>query len=124
MSEPAEIDILEGKVRRVEVRMSDRELRLIDASAEKTGLNRSEYLRLRGLKRVYTKVKPLPSPDYENLMLNYRELRAQGNNLNQMTKAIHLAKFTGGSVVIDRSELRAAVEANDRATQAILKTVK
>ena len=124
MSETVKIDPLEGKFRRVEVRISDRELRLIDASAKKTGLTRSEYLRVRGLKRVYTKVKPLPSPDYENLMLNYRELRAQGNNLNQMTKAIHLAKFTGGSVVIDRSELRAAVEANNRATQAILKTVK
>jgi hypothetical protein len=124
MSEPAEIETIEGKFRRVEVRMSDRELRLIDASAQKTGLNRSEYLRVRGLKRVYTKVRPLPSPDYENLMLNYRELRAQGNNLNQMTKAIHLAKFTGGSVVIDRSELRAAVEANNRATQAILKIVE
>jgi hypothetical protein len=124
MSEAVKIDPLEGKFRRVEVRISDRELRLIDASAKKTGLTRSEYLRVRGLKRVYTKVKPLASPDYENLMLNYRELRAQGNNLNQMTKAIHLAKFTGGSVVIDRSELRAAVEANNRATQAILKTVK
>lgn len=124
MSEAVKIDPLEGKFRRVEVRISDRELRLIDASAKKTGLTRSEYLRVRGLKRVYTKVKPLPSPDYENLMLNYRELRAQGNNLNQMTKAIHLAKFTGGSVVIDESELRAAVEANNRATQAILKVVK
>lgn len=124
MSEAVKIDPLEGKFRRVEVRISDRELRLIDASAKKTGLTRSEYLRVRGLKRVYTKVKPLPSPDYENLMLNYRELRAQGNNLNQMTKAIHLAKFTGGSIVINESELRAAVEANNRATQAILKTVK
>ena len=121
MSEAAKVDILEGKFRRVEVRMSDRELRLIDAAAQKTGLNRSEYLRVRGLKRVYTKVQPLPSPDYENLMLNYRELRAQGNNLNQITKAIHLAKFTGQA--IDSTELRAAVEANNRATQAILATL-
>lgn len=123
MSEAAKVDILEGKFRRVEVRMSDRELRLIDAAAQKTGLNRSEYLRVRGLKRVYTKVKPLPSPDYENLMLNYRELRAQGNNLNQITKAIHTAKFTGQSISIDSTELRAAVEANNRATQAILATL-
>ena len=121
MSKQEEIDILEGKFRRVEVRMSDRELRIIDASAQKTGLNRSEYLRARGLKRVYTAVRNIPNPDYENLMLNYRELRAQGNNLNQITKAIHLAKFTGQSIVIDEAELRAAVAANNRATQAILR---
>jgi Bacterial mobilisation protein (MobC) len=120
MSKPEQVDILEGKTQRVEVRMSKRELKIIDASAKRMRLNRSEYLRARGLKRVYKSIQAIPNPDYANLMLNYRELRAQGNNLNQMTKAIHLAKFTGLSIEIDKTLLQAAVEANNRATQAIL----
>jgi hypothetical protein len=96
------------------------QMKIIDASAKRMRLNRSEYLRTRGLKRVYKSIQAIPNSDYANLMLNYRELRAQGNNLNQMTKAIHLAKFTGQSISVDEAVLQAAVEANNRATQAVL----
>ncbi|WP_310426135.1 plasmid mobilization protein [Chamaesiphon sp. VAR_48_metabat_135_sub] len=120
MKKSEEIDLSKGKTERIEVRMSERELKIIDASAKKMRMNRSEYLRTRGLKRVYKSIQAIPSPDYANLMLNYRELRAQGNNLNQMTKAVHLAKFTGQSIAIDKTVLQAAVEANNRATQAVL----
>lgn len=122
MSKPKQIDILEGKSRRVEVRMSDRELRIIDASAKKANLNRSEYLRLRGQKKVYTKA--LPCHDYDTLTRNYRELRAQGNNLNQIAKALNTAALAGYQVNLDANDLKTAIEANRIATQAIRAALK
>jgi hypothetical protein len=120
MSKPKLVDLPEGKTRRVEVMMSDRELQIIDTNAKKTGLNRSEYLRARGMKRTYTMARHLPDPDYAKLMVNLRELRAQGNNLNQLTRAVHLARLGGDTIHIDRSKLSNTLEANQRATTAVL----
>jgi Bacterial mobilisation protein (MobC) len=92
------IDTLRGKERRIEVRVSDRELQIIDAAAERTGLNRSEYLRAKGLEGIYIKNRSLPDPDYAHLMLNYRELLTQGNNLNQIARALNAARSQGESV--------------------------
>jgi hypothetical protein len=104
MSKPEQVDILEGKTKRVEVRMSKRELKIIDASAKKANLNRSEYLRLRGQKKVY--------------------MRAQGNNLNQIAKALNTALKAGYQVNFDANELKTAIEANRTATQAICAALK
>jgi Bacterial mobilisation protein (MobC) len=122
MSKPEQIDILEGKTKRVEVRMSKRELKIIDASAKKANLNRSEYLRLRGQKKVY--MRALPHHDYDTLTRNYRELRAQGNNLNQIAKALNTALKAGYQVNFDVNELKTAIEANRTATQAICAALK
>ena len=117
MSKTEKIDIFEGKTERVEVRMSKRELKNIDTSATKVNLTRSEYLRLRGQKKVYTRA--LPSRDYETLTRNYRELRAQGNNLNQIAKALNTALKVGHQLNFDGDSLKIAIEANQQATQAI-----
>lgn len=117
MSKQEPIDIFEGKNERVEVRMSKRELEIIDKSARKANLNRSEYLRLRGQKKVYTKA--LPSRDYETLTRNYRELRAQGNNLNQIAKALNTALKIGHQLNFDADDLKVAIAANLVATKAI-----
>lgn len=117
MSKPAEIDILEGKTERVEVRMSKRELKNIDTSAKKVNLTRSEYLRLRGQKKVYTRA--LPSRDYETLTRNYRELQAQGNNFNQIAKALNTALKAGHQVNFDENHLKVAIEANLKTKQEI-----
>jgi hypothetical protein len=122
MSKPEQVDILEGKTKRVEVRMSKRELKIIDASAKKANLNRSEYLRLRGQKKVY--MRALPRHDYDTLTRNYRELRAQGNNLNQIAKALNTALKAGYQVNFDANELKTAIEANRTATQAICAALK
>jgi molybdopterin converting factor small subunit len=122
MSKPEQVDILEGKTKRVEVRMSKRELKIIDASAKKANLNRSEYLRLRGQKKVY--MRALPRHDYDTLTRNYRELRAQGNNLNQIAKALNTALKAGDRVNFDANELKTAIEANRTATQAICAALK
>jgi hypothetical protein len=114
---PEEIDILEGKIRRVEVRMSERELRTIDRSAAKIGITRSEYLRLRGTKQVYTKA--LPERDYTTLSRNYRELRAQGNNLNQIARALNTAQLAGDRVNLDVRDVEAAIASISLTTQII-----
>jgi hypothetical protein len=120
MRKSKQVDRSERKIKRVEVLMSDRELQIVDAAAREMRLNRSEYLRARGLKHPAT--RSIPKPEYAVLMLNYRELRAQGNCLHQMTKAVNLAKINGQSIVIDEIQLQATAEANERATQAILAT--
>jgi hypothetical protein len=114
-----EVDILEGKDRRIEVRVSDRELQIIDASAQKSGCTRSEYLRARGLKRVYMKKRSLPDPDYANLMLNYRELRAQGNNLNQIARVLNTARLRGESVEDYLEVVEATMVVNQETIQTI-----
>jgi Bacterial mobilisation protein (MobC) len=124
MSKQIDVVLPETKCRRVEIVMSDRELQIIDTNARKTGLNRSEYLRARGMKRTYTIARHLPDPDYAKLMSNLRELKAQGNNLNQMTRAVHLARLAGNMVIVDDRQLQATLEANNRATQAILNVMK
>jgi hypothetical protein len=82
MRKSKQVDRSERKIKRVEVLMSDRELQIVDAAAKEMRLNRSEYLRTRGLKHPV--IRSVPKPEYAVLMLNYRELRAQGNCLHQM----------------------------------------
>lgn len=111
----------ERKTERIEILATKSQVKKIDAHAKKTGLNRSQYLLARGEKRTYTMARHLPDPDYAKLMLNLRELKAQGNNLNQLTRAVHLARLNGHHYIgIDEAELQKVAEANQQATQAIL----
>lgn len=119
-----EIDILEGKDRRIEVRVSDRELQIIDTSATKSGCTRSEYLRARGLKRVYMKKRSLPDPDYAHLMLNYRELKAQGNNLNQIARVLNTARLEGEPVGDYLEVVKATMAVNQETLQTIRETMR
>lgn len=113
------IDTLAGKERRIEVRVSDRELQIIDASAERTGLNRSEYLRTKGLEGIDIKNRSLPDPDYAHLMLNYRELLTQGNNLNQIARALNAARSRGESVADYLAAVAATIAVNQQTLQQI-----
>ena len=113
------IDTLAGKERRIEVRVSDRELQIIDASAERTGLNRSEYLRAKGLEGICIKNGSLPDPDYAHLMLNYRELLTQGNNLNQIARALNVARSRGESVEDYLAAVAATIAVNQQTLQQI-----
>lgn len=110
----------ERKTQQVNLKLTQREKQIIDSNAKKTGLNRSDYLIARATKRTYTKANNIPEPDYVNLMLNLRELRAQGNNLNQLTRAVHIAKLQGDLILVDEIQLQATLEANLQARQAIL----
>jgi hypothetical protein len=109
---------LEDKNRRIEVRISDRELQLIDKSANQLRLTRSEYLRMRGLKGVYTRKQELPDTNYAKLMLNYRELKAQGNNLNQIAKVLNQSRLEGKEVDL-LTEIELAIVANRQTVEAI-----
>jgi uncharacterized protein (DUF1778 family) len=122
MKNRAEIDLLERKTSRIEIRVSDRELRLIDAAAQETGLNRSEYLIARGLKQVCVTTRNVAEPNYVSLAQTLRELKAQGNNLNQMTRALHIAIEHGS--IFDLGALETAIDVNYAATQAIIKVMQ
>jgi uncharacterized protein (DUF1778 family) len=120
MSKPLEKDIPERKTQQINLKLTRRQKQIIDNNAKKTGLNRSDYLIARATKRPYTRANNIPEPDYISLMLNLRELRAQGNNLNQLTRAVHVAKLRGDLILVDEIQLQATLEANLQACQAIL----
>ncbi len=124
MPKQKELNIPERKTKRIELRVTNRNFQIIEKFAKKSGMNRSEYLEARGIKRTYMKTNNIPEPDYAHLMLNFRELRAQGNNLNQLTRAVHVARLQGDIVVVDDSMLQAAIAANLQAREAIVNVVK
>jgi uncharacterized protein (DUF1778 family) len=68
----------------INLKLTRRQKQIIDNNAKKMGLNRSDYLIARATKCPYTRANNIPEPDYITLMLNLRQLRAQGNNLNQL----------------------------------------
>jgi hypothetical protein len=82
------------KTVRIELVVDEDEARIIDDNAEKMYLNRSEYLRARGLKRVYTKNREVPPVEIIALIQILSELKRQGNNLNQVSRRLN----SGGSI--------------------------
>lgn len=68
-------------------------------------------------KQVYTKA--LPERDYTTLSRNYRELRAQGNNLNQIARALNTAQLAGDRVNLDVRDVEAAIASISLTTQII-----
>lgn len=108
------------KTVRIELVVDEDEAKIIDDNAQKMYLNRSEYARARMLKRVYTAARKLPEPDYLTLVTNLRELRAQGNNLNQIARGINQSLKRGDDLNLDITELQIAIQSNIRATQTII----
>ena len=88
------------RVKRVEVRLTDSERKLLDEKAHKSGLSRSSYLRDLIL-RSY--VKPLPELDY----LGYAEqLREYGKRIDKIAR---VANSTGYFMVDEYKEVMDAV---------------
>jgi hypothetical protein len=112
-----------NKTVRMELVVDEDEAKIIDGNAEKMYLKRSEYLRARGLKRVYTAVSKLPEADYITLAKNLQELKAQGNNLNQIARGINTSLLKNGSLELDVAGLKTAIASNIAATQAIIKAL-
>jgi hypothetical protein len=115
--------LLEIKTSRIEIRVSDRELWQIDTFASEIGLTRSDYLRARGLKEPHLIRRNIAEPNYIALAKTLNELKAQGNNLNQLTRALHTAMQYEG-VSFDLEALEAALIVNQQATQAILEAMQ
>jgi Bacterial mobilisation protein (MobC) len=82
------------KTVRIELVVDEDEAKIIDDNAEKMYLNRSEYLRARGLKRVYTKNREVPPVEIIALIQILSELKRQGNNLNQIARRLN----SGGAI--------------------------
>jgi hypothetical protein len=112
-----------NKTVRMELVVDEDEAKIIDGNAEKMYLKRSEYLRARGLKRVYTAARKLPEADYITLVKNLQELKAQGNNLNQIARGINTSLLKNGSLELDVAGLKTAIASNIAATQAIIKAL-
>jgi hypothetical protein len=53
------------------------------------GLNRSQYLIARGLKRAYVRSREVPPVEIIALTQILHELRCQGNNLNQIARKLN-----------------------------------
>ena len=124
-----EIILLQPKrVNNITLRLSDDELDTIEAQAHKLNLNRSDYLRHQALKSVRRfKPKPLKSIDtlqYQELALIRKELSCQGNNLNQIARALNTLLKMGVPCNIDIARLEQIASESYRATQSILRLQK
>ena len=110
----------ERKTHRIELRVGDRDLQIIEANAKQVGLNRSQFLISRGKKQTYPIARHLPNPDYANLMLACRELKSQGNALKQIGRAMNRALLEGKHCDLNTNQLQQLIQANDLAIQTIL----
>jgi hypothetical protein len=110
----------ERKTNRIELRVGDQDLQIIEANANQVGLNRSQFLISRGKKQIYPISRHLPTPNYAPLMLSLRELKLQGHNLKQISGAINRALLDGKSVDVDAHQLQQLIEDNQQAIQAIM----
>jgi Bacterial mobilisation protein (MobC) len=131
-----EIILLQPKrVNNITLRLTDDELDTIEEQARKLNLNRSDYLRHQALKSVRRfKPKPLKSLDtlqYRELALIRKELSCQGNNLNQIARALNTLLKMGVPVVgvptggnLDIARLEQIANESYRATQSILRLQK
>jgi Bacterial mobilisation protein (MobC) len=131
-----EIILLQPKrVNNITLRLTDDELDTIEEQARKLNLNRSDYLRHQALKSVRRfKPKPLKSLDtlqYRELALIRKELSCQGNNLNQIARALNTLLKMGVPVVglptggnLDIARLEQIASESYRATQSILRLQK
>jgi hypothetical protein len=131
-----EIILLQPKrVNNITLRLTDDELDTIEEQARKLNLNRSDYLRHQALKSVRRfKPKPLKSLDtlqYRELAMIRKELSCQGNNLNQIARALNTLLKMGVPVVgvptggnLDIARLEQIATESYRATQSILRLQK
>jgi hypothetical protein len=131
-----EIILLQPKrVNNITLRLTDDELDTIEEQARKLNLNRSDYLRHQALKSVRRfKPKPIKSLDtlqYRELALIRKELSCQGNNLNQIARALNTLLKMGVPVVgvptggnLDIARLEQIANESYRATQSILRLQK
>ncbi|AFY97083.1 plasmid mobilization protein [Chamaesiphon minutus] len=108
------------KTNRIELRVGSQDLEIIEANAKQVGLNRSQFLISRGKKQTYPIARHLPDPNYAPLMLNLRELKSQGNDLQQIGRAMNRALLNGKSVAVDSQQLQQLIADNQQAIQAIL----
>jgi hypothetical protein len=108
------------KTNRIELRVGSQDLEIIEANAKQVGLNRSQFLIARGKKQTYPIARHLPTPNYAPLMLNLRELKSQGNDLQQIGRAMNRALLNGKSVAVDSQQLQQLIADNQQAIQAIL----
>jgi Bacterial mobilisation protein (MobC) len=131
-----EIILLQPKrVNNITLRLTDDELDTIEEQARKLNLNRSDYLRHQALKSVRRfKPKPMKSLDtlqYRELALIRKELSCQGNNLNQIARALNTLLKMGVPVVgvptggnLDIARLEHIASESYRATRSILSLQK
>jgi hypothetical protein len=78
---------MEKRIHNVKVRMTDSEFRAMKKAVASTDLKQSVYLRHIIAGRV---PQPKPPPEYEKVL---KELRAIGNNLNQLAAVAHATGF-------------------------------
>ncbi len=83
-----------ARINKISVRFTDGELDLIHARAEAIDLNRTAYIQRQALQNRDIELTPQPTIDTGRMLL-VKELRIQGNNLNQIAKGINLANISG-----------------------------
>ena len=86
----------------IPIRVTEKELKAIDAKAAKAGMNRTDYLIACATNKRIAVI--------DDLTPLLTELRRVGNNLNQVTKLAHIGKITAVSLAETKSVLEQTYE--------------
>ena len=109
----------EQKTHRIELRVGNQDLQIIEANAKQVGLNRSQFLIASGKKQTYPIARHRPHPNYAPLTLNLRELKSQGNDLKQISRALNHT-LLDETFNVDAQQLQQLIAVNQQAIQAIV----
>lgn len=92
-----------AKINKVTLRFTDNELLTIHTRAAQAGITVAGYIQLLALDRSLETIT-IPTPDPSKALL-LKELRIQGNNLNQIARALNRASLARQSVGNYRQQL-------------------
>lgn len=96
MARPQKEDVLK-KSRKIDFRLNDTEYDIIESRAAQAGMTVSEFVRHQALHGKYT-VRYSLCADNDELRQILMELRAIGNNLNQIARYFHLGGIHSGAI--------------------------
>jgi len=110
---------------RVEIRLDDEELALLDKAAEVRGLTRNSWVATLVRHRLRVGMPPA-LPERQALADAWRQIRRVGLNINQAVHALHAATMKDSRLDIAREAARVAAMRDDVAeqTQAIGRALK
>ncbi|WP_257542337.1 MULTISPECIES: mobilization protein [Sphingomonadaceae] len=102
--------------RRVEIRLSDEELTLLDQAAAERGLTRNVWVATLVQHRLRDDTPPA-LPERQALADAWRQIRRVGLNINQAVHALHSATMTDSRLDLAREAARVAAMREDVAEQ-------
>ena len=113
---------IDHRLNTITIRLTDKELDLIQNRVKGLDITRSEYIRrqlLGKVQNIKTQNEEFNQGEYKKWLILHREWIAQGNNLNQIAMGINRANLDGRSIILDSDVLKSIETANNKIAKDI-----